>query len=347
MKDLMGCFAEHSGKGSDKWRLYVETYNDALNNLKDKPISLLEIGVQNGGGLEIWSKYFPCASRIIGCDIDEKCGSLKYTDERISVVIGDINNVETQEKIFGIESQFDLIIDDGSHTSNDIVKTFLDLFPKVKNDGIYIIEDLHCSYWAHYGGGLFDPNSSINFLKLLVDVVNFQHWGNGYARSEILKSFFAIYKSDISEVELSKVHSVEFVNSICIIKKKEADRNLLGDRLISGNLFDVCPSTILGSEARIAQASEFGNKWAFLQKSISDIQIEKEEISKSAQVLRSSLDELEGKNLELAEKLSSLNDLIKEKDQVIEQALGSIKSITSSYSWKMTKIFRLLGGIFR
>ena len=213
MKTLKEYYAENLGKGSDKWELYIEIYDEALAVFRDKPITLLEIGVQNGGSLEIWSKFFSNAERLIGCDIDEKCASLKYDDKRISIIIGDINEAATQAKVSNISSEFDLVIDDGSHHSKEIVRTFLEFFPKVKDNGIYIIEDLHCSYWGHYGGGLFYPYSSMTFLKSLADIINHQHWGNGCLRAVVIERFYAEYGIKIAEDDLSKIHSIQFINS--------------------------------------------------------------------------------------------------------------------------------------
>ena len=143
----------------------------------------------------------------------------------------------TIEKITKIEKKFDIIIDDGSHLSSDIIITFLNLFKYIKNDGLYIAEDLHCSYWQDYEGGLDKKDSANNFFKKLSDVVNMEHWIN---QKEDLHSHFedfpVIKKMHIDDFFLitSQVHSIEFRNSICIIKKKKISSNLLGKRLITG-----------------------------------------------------------------------------------------------------------------
>jgi hypothetical protein len=46
--------------------------------------------------------------------------------------------------------------------------------------GIYIVEDLCCSYWQDFEGGLNDEASSMAFFKSLVDVINHEHWGQQY-----------------------------------------------------------------------------------------------------------------------------------------------------------------------
>ena len=50
--------------------------------------------------------------------------------------------------------------------------TFEELFDCVADDGIYLCEDLHTSYWAEYGGGYKNRKSFIEYSKNLIDYVN-------------------------------------------------------------------------------------------------------------------------------------------------------------------------------
>ena len=42
--------------------------------------------------------------------------------------------------------EFDIVIDDGSHVNKHILASFKQLVGKLKPGGIYVIEDLGCSY---------------------------------------------------------------------------------------------------------------------------------------------------------------------------------------------------------
>lgn len=235
-KSLFDLYQNHTGKVSDKWDIYLKTYDRLFKEIINKPLRMLEIGIQNGGSLEIWNKYFNNVELLIGCDIDTRCKNLSYDSNKISVIVGDANTHQTETEIEKISKSFNLIIDDGSHTSADIVKSFCKYFPKLENDGIFIIEDLHCSYFPSYEGGLNYEFSSIEFLKLLSDIANFEHWGVTTSRSDLIKRFTTHYNCVINENELSKIHSIEFVNSICIIRKLADDANMLGRRIVSGNI---------------------------------------------------------------------------------------------------------------
>ena len=85
-------FSSHQGKYSDKWDSYLEVYDLVLTSLRGKPITLLEIGVQNGRSLEIWDKYFPNAQKILGCDVNPQCSRLLDDSPKIKVIIGDASS---------------------------------------------------------------------------------------------------------------------------------------------------------------------------------------------------------------------------------------------------------------
>ncbi len=234
-------YAEHTGKESDKWSSYLTEYDRVFDKYRNKPVNLLEIGVQNGGSLEIWAKYFRHANKIVGCDINPKCADLIFDVPCISVVVGDANTDMVQNKILNRSPNFDLIIDDGSHLSSDILKSFSRYFPFLNDGGIFVVEDLHTSYWQEFEGGLFDPFSAMAFFKRLADVVNFEHWGIEKVQNDILSGFFSKYSFQIDTELLKHIHSVEFINSICIISKSKPECNQLGKRIFAGAVAMVQP----------------------------------------------------------------------------------------------------------
>lgn len=231
---LEALFSAHTGKVTDKWSSYLIEYERILAPLRDMPVMLFEIGIQNGGSLEVWAEYFVRAERIIGCDVNPKCGELAYDDPRIVVIVGDANTEETQQRVVQESRSFDIIIDDGSHRSSDIVKSFARYFPLLNDGGVFIIEDLHCSYWQEFEGGLFDPFSAMTFLKRLTDIVNHEHWGIPKFRTELLRGVLSRYDVQLHEQDLGRIHSIEFSNSMCVIRKGPTDANQLGTRLIVG-----------------------------------------------------------------------------------------------------------------
>lgn len=256
---LKELYAEHEGFLSDKWSIYLSEYERMFSSLKQIPVTLLEIGIQNGGSLQIWEKYFPAAVRLVGCDINPNCERLSYSSDKIELVIGDINQPETLARIFSIASRFDIVIDDGSHTSSDIIQAFCNLFPRLKQGGLFIAEDLHCSYWENYQGGLYHPHSSMAFFKVLADILNFEHWGLECSREQLLRPFGIT--AALGEAVLAEVHSVEFVNSMCIVTKRAAEENRLGKRHIAGQEEWVYPIKHLQGTESTAPSQE-GNRFS-------------------------------------------------------------------------------------
>jgi hypothetical protein len=184
------------GKVSDKWSSYLDFYDDKLWYLQDSKINLLEIGVQNGGSLETWSRYFWKAEKIVGIDVDPKCADLKFDDSRIQVVIGDAKTVE-------LEDTFDIIIDDGSHQASDIIANWQRWWPKLNDGGVYVVEDFHTMWMPGYG------SNAIQFFAGFIAAVN------GKAKVD------------------HSVKRMEFQNSLVLLEKGEP---VLGDRLVCGNV---------------------------------------------------------------------------------------------------------------
>jgi SAM-dependent methyltransferase len=223
-----------TGKVSDKWESYLRYYDAAFLPLRDQPISLLEIGVQNGGSLETWADYFTRGVDFVGCDIDPRSGALSFGDERIKVVVGDVKNPTTFQAIQDIAPEFDIIIDDGSHQSQDIIETFADYFSLVKPGGLYIVEDMHTLYWPPWGGGLHNPRSALGLFKALIDIVNFEFWPNQSSIEAYLAPFFP---GDSTPWFISEgwIQSIEFRNSLITLRKATQEgHNKLGPRLIIG-----------------------------------------------------------------------------------------------------------------
>ena len=63
-------------------------------------------------------------------------------------------------------------IDDGGHTMGQQIATFEEMYPKVNENGVFLIEDLHTSYWQSYGGGYRKPGTFMEYAKALTDQLN-------------------------------------------------------------------------------------------------------------------------------------------------------------------------------
>ncbi|MEM3432971.1 MAG: hypothetical protein QXI12_09090 [Candidatus Methanomethyliaceae archaeon] len=316
-KTLKEIFLEHEGKVSDKWSLYIAEYERVFQEYRDRPIKLLEIGVQNGGSLEIWSKYFENGLLFLGCDIDSACAALRFDDPRIVLIIGDANTDSTREQILSHSPEFDIVIDDGSHHSKDIIRSFLMYFPIVANNGgVYIVEDLHTSYWKEFGGGLFNPFSAVSFFKRLVDIINSEHWGIERMPSEILTGFQETYGIVINNEILQYIHSIEFVNSLCIVRKSRPINNKLGPRIVTGKNADVCPSIVNFHDTFLVSPPQTSNLWSIRFRPPDEEIIEREQVVQQLQI---QLTEKEQAIAQLQMEQERLAQQLAEKEQVTQQ----------------------------
>jgi hypothetical protein len=255
----------HTGKVCDKWEHYLDVYDRTFAGYRSQAVAMLEIGIQNGGSLEVWAKYFEAGRTFIGCDIDPNCRRLTYPDSRIHVVVGDAGLDTTRAQVLEKCGTFDIIIDDGSHTSGDIVKGFSQYFPYLHDGGVYVAEDLHCSYWLDFSGGLNHPLSAIAFFKHLVDVIHRDFWGVPLALEAVVEDFNRAYGCRLDADMLAHIQSIEFSNSMCIVRKTKPAETSLGRRLQRGTQAIVRPD-IGGEAAGLATPDQSSNPWARISK---------------------------------------------------------------------------------
>lgn len=156
--DDLTALADHykTDKGSIKHG-YTPVYERYLVAWKDEPINLLEIGVACGSSLKMWSAYFPNAS-ITGVDIRTECAELCKGYDRIRIDIADATT-------YTPDNPLDIVIDDGSHISLDIVKTWRQLWPYLKPGGLYVIEDLRCTFDPAYIDSFEWPRNRQDFSR--------------------------------------------------------------------------------------------------------------------------------------------------------------------------------------
>lgn len=193
-----------------KWEPYFEIYERHLNHfkLKNEIVNLVEVGVLQGGSLEMWSEYFGDKANIIGIDVDPRCMDIKYEQKNIKIAIGDQGNTDFWDRFLIENDKIDIFIDDGGHQMHQQIITFEKVFPKMPVGGIYICEDTHTSYMSSHGGRLENPNSFIEYAKGYVDVLHYNWKEHTNEKIE--------YKNNIGQKSLTSVH---FYDSIVVFEK--------------------------------------------------------------------------------------------------------------------------------
>ena len=172
MKRLIDIFNENCNRTSTKWNHYFEIYERHFEKFIGTEVKILEIGVQNGGSLQMWKEYFGKKSIIVGIDIDPNC---KYEEDQITIEIGNQSDLLFLENIHNKYGNFDIIIDDGSHIQLDVLKSFSFLYPKLNNKGVYLVEDTHTAYWKQYEGGITSPFNFVSIASNFVHDTNLQY----------------------------------------------------------------------------------------------------------------------------------------------------------------------------
>ena len=183
-------FLNNTGKVCHKWLHYFPVYEKFFNQFRNKSIFMLEIGVNKGGSLQLWQKYFGPLATIVGIDINEDC--LQHENMNCHVRIGSQGDPGFLKKIIQEFGTPDIILDDGSHIMDDMYCTFKFLYPLLNNNGIYMVEDTHTCYRENYGGGLKKENTFIEKSKNLIDELNGYHIKNENMITDFTTSTFSI-----------------------------------------------------------------------------------------------------------------------------------------------------------
>ena len=124
---------------------YLSFYEPFVEGKRNANLSILEIGVFNGQSLKTWEEYFPKAT-IVGVDITP--AAKRFEAGRIKIEIADQSNIQQLSAVALKHGPFDLVIEDGSHLCEHQITSLRTIFPFVRNDGIYIVEDLQTNYGA-------------------------------------------------------------------------------------------------------------------------------------------------------------------------------------------------------
>jgi SAM-dependent methyltransferase len=206
VNDLERFFEEHQGGKIQKWMHYFEIYERHFARYRGTDVHILEIGVAHGGSLKMWREYFGPKAHVYGVDIEPSVKKLE--EDQVQIFVGDQTDVPFLESVAAAIPRIDILIDDGGHTMRQQEVTFRALFPLVAEDGVYLCEDLHTSYWGDFGGGYKREGTFIELSKDLIDEINAWH-----SRSPSLT---------VSDFTRS-AHSLHFYDSVLVVEKRKME----------------------------------------------------------------------------------------------------------------------------
>jgi hypothetical protein len=195
-------FFNNSGPGILKWLHYLPIYDRLFENYSGRPVKFLEIGVLAGGSMHMWRTYFGPLATIFGIDINPDCAG--YGGLAGEVRIGSQDDPEFLRSVVSEMGGVDIVLDDGSHVASHQRASFDVLFPLLSDGGLYVIEDLHTSYWPDYEGGLKREGTGLEFLKDKIDLMHKHYFTQGANKPE----------------RIAPIGSIQFFDSIAAIEKR-------------------------------------------------------------------------------------------------------------------------------
>ncbi len=155
--DYYSSLFDHSRKGVKKiFECGIGTNNPDIPSSMGKQYT-------PGGSLKMWRDYFPNAE-VYGADVDK---DILFESERIKTFYVNQLEKDSINKMWDEikEDNFDIIIDDGLHTLNAGICMFDNSFEKLRENGIYIIEDVD-PYYLHELSAYLGKKHNIEIVTL-------------------------------------------------------------------------------------------------------------------------------------------------------------------------------------
>lgn len=179
---------------SIKYDSYFPAYEALLQKYVDRYVTIVEVGIFNGGSLFMWRKFFGPKARIIGIDLNPD--AREWEKHGFEIYIGDQSSDTFWAELFQKIGKVDVVIDDGGHTNRQQIVTSHYAIQNINDGGLLIVEDVHTNYFREFG----NPSrySFVNFAHRIVDGVN--------SRAYSLRRTYGQYSS--------RVYSVSFFESM-------------------------------------------------------------------------------------------------------------------------------------
>lgn len=205
--DLEAYFRTNNKRLIHKWSHYFDIYEKHFAKYRNTDVVILEIGVSQGGSLQMWKEYFGPKAKIYGVDIDPNCKDLE--EENIEIFIGSQSDRKFLRKLKTKIPKVDILLDDGGHTMRQQIVSYEELFDHVKDEGVYLCEDINTSYFIKYGGGFKRRGTFIEYAKNFIDKINADHSTQGALKADGFTR---------------SVESLHFYESVLVVEKTKRDQ---------------------------------------------------------------------------------------------------------------------------
>jgi hypothetical protein len=309
--------AHRSGRLIDKWVHYFDIYHRHLEPWRGRSPRVLEIGVYRGGSLDLWSHYFGPGTTLVGVDIDP--GAPALAGPTRTVVVGDQADPQFLASLHERYGPFDIIVDDGGHTMEQQIASIETLFPLLAEDGIYLVEDVHTSYWDSHGGGLRREGTFVEWVKDRLDDLH------GYHRAE-----------PVHPVWTDTVGAVHCYDSMVVFDKV----------LRPAPFCEIVGGSDLVFQDRYTSAM-VGEMLATRDAALQQVEAARADQAEDLRLAAGELTELRPRAAHLEAKLEQLEaELTVTRNDLLE-AWQQIRIMRRTVSWRATTPFRVLGRLGR
>ena len=186
---------------------YAKFYDEYFLEKKDKELNILEIGSFYGNAAAALYFYFKNA-KIYSADIFPDLFS--YASDRIdNFYVDSSNEISIQKNIINLKKNFEIIIEDASHSYKDQIISLFMLFPLINSGGYFITEELDFP----------DTRDDMNLNKekpTLRDILLNIKKGNDFNNSLITSEQKEYFLKNFDNISILKGN----FNEIAIISKK-------------------------------------------------------------------------------------------------------------------------------
>jgi hypothetical protein len=325
--------ANRTGPVLDKWVHYFPIYLRHLERFRGRPVRLLEIGVYRGGGLDLWQRFLGPDARLVGLDIDEV--AVRSVNGRFVVVLGDQEDPELLRSIMREHGPFDIVIDDGGHAMRQQIVSVETLFPLLNDNGVYLVEDTHTSYWQEFGGALHDPATFIEWSKRRIDDMHSRH------SSEI----------DRMTIWASHLDGLHIYDSMVVLDKRERFRSFNEVVGTSSYLFVDRLSEVLGIELLATRDAALAERDA-LREQVNALELDGQSRERVAEIedaaaLREELRLARAEMQRSREQTAHLQETLMERTEELSRTRNDLldswtqlNSLRQTVSWRVTAPLR-------
>jgi hypothetical protein len=231
--------------GSDKgsgWHNYTTTYHNMFKKKREEKLNIFELGIgdevfvenskhnaKSGASIRGWKDYFP-NSNVYGADIDK---TILFEDERIKTFYCDQLDASVIKEMWGNselnDKKFDIIIDDGLHEFDANLNFFKNSIHKLKDDGVFIIEDLHMITLPKFKQILPQLKLEYSYLDFsILEILNTQNYSDNnivvIQRKELVNHID--HSSNDTKLQLSTEEFIDKLTETTIKKDPVINRSV-------------------------------------------------------------------------------------------------------------------------